>query len=218
MRKMTEQKQSTETDKPEESQSNVVEKNKKSREEKIRDSLELFDEDKDYDFESETEIQIKVPDEATNNMLKISRIVKVSVLALEGYQQKPNQEMEKVTQFTYKLVRQPLASHAVIKAFQGILETYADEANLISKMEWEQFAIRARADWGSFYKTCMRDKAQPDDTLRTVERIFQGCIIAIGEITTGNSQNMSKLFGTLGEGKKMEDNNNIFNEERSSRR
>jgi hypothetical protein len=166
-----------------------------SKRKDLENSLELFEDEKTLDdLEKDITYSVKIPKDATNNILKISRMIKIAVLTLSGYEEQPKGNGEQVT---YKLTKQPLASSEVIKGFQGILEPYADESNMVTKKNWDSFVIQARADWGAFYKLCLREKASPEEKERTVYRIFQGCLINIGEITCDNPGNMNTLFGNI---------------------
>jgi hypothetical protein len=67
------------------------------------------------------------------------------------------------------------------------------------------------ADWGAFYKFCIKNKAQPNSHLRTVYRVFQDCLINIGEITCDNPNNMRDLFRSeVFNGKDEEERGNNF--------
>jgi len=176
-------------------QDSEVEKNKDSNEKNLEDSLELFGETKDsFKVEEATEYEIKISKDVTSNILKTSRLVTISTLTIQGYEEVPNAKNDSST---YKLVKNPLASDEVIKSFQGILKTYSDESNIAGKTNWEDFSIQAMSDWKAFYKLCLKEKASPVNSLRTVYRIFQDCIIAVGKIVCDNPDNMGKLFGGI---------------------
>jgi|SRR6056297_350189 len=167
----------------------------KSKKEEIKNNAELFGVDKDdIDMEKDFTYIVQIPKDTKDNILRISRMVKVAVLKISGYEE-DSQSDGKSTKF--RLIKQPFASSEVIKAFETHLSAYADESNIITKQEWEPFREQALADWRSFYKFCMRNKAQSSEHLRTVYRAFQGCIIRIGEITCDNPKNMDHLFGSL---------------------
>jgi len=172
-----------------------TEEKKTSKDKDLEESIKLFDEEKDLtDLDKEIKYTINIPKDLTYNLLKISRMIKIAVLTLSGYEEQPTGNKEQVT---YKLTKQPLASTEVINGFKGILEPYGDESNMVTKKEWESFVSQARADWGAFYKLCLREKASPENKERTVYRIFQGCLINIGEITCDNPENMGTLFGNI---------------------
>ena len=180
----------------------------KSKDKDLEQSINLFEEDKDLEsLEKDITYAIKIPKDATNNILKISRMIKIAVLTLSGYEEQPKGAEGQVI---YKLTKQPLASSEVIKGFKGILEPYADESNMVTKKKWESFVVQARADWGAFYKLCLREKASPEEKERTVYRIFQGCLINIGEITCDNPSNMGTLFGTINKQVEEEDSRKIY--------
>lgn len=159
----------------------------------IEDSLDIFGVDRrDFKFEKEFIYELQIPPEDKSRMLSISRMIKVAVLTLKGYEEQPSTEV-KTSQF--KLVNEPFGSSQVIKAFESILKPYADESNILTKKDWDSFKIQAMSDWRAFYKFCIRNKAQPNTHLRTVYRVFQDCIINIGEITCDNPDNMNKVMG-----------------------
>ncbi|MFW5889565.1 MAG: hypothetical protein ACOCUD_04210 [Bacillota bacterium] len=169
-------------------------KAKKTNKQDMLDSLELFDEDPaEFDIDKEIISEFKIPKDTTDHLLRISNIIKIELLVLEGYKEIPSGNTETVT---YKLVTQPLCSSHVIKTFEAILKTYSGESNILSKMNWDSFEQRAKSDYGAFYKYCLREQASPEKSLRTVLRTFQGCILSIGEIICDNPQNMNKVFGT----------------------
>jgi len=168
------------------------EKIKTSKRDDLNNSLELFGEDeKTFDVDAETQYEIKISKELTNNLLKTSRLVSISTLTLQGYEEVPS---KKEAVIVYRLVKNPIASSEIIKAFQGILKTYADESNIVGKTDWEDFSIQAMSDWRAFYKVCLKEKATPTKFIRVVYRIFQDCIIAIGKIVCDNPNNMGNLF------------------------
>jgi hypothetical protein len=181
-------------------------KEAKSNEKDLQDSLELFGEDRD-DLTNEFDYEIPISKDTTDNILKISRLIRVSVLTISGYEEQPSDEGSKTV---FKLVKHPLASSEVIKHFESILKPYSDEANIITKKTWDSFKIQALADWSAFYKFCLREKASPETSERTVYRVFQGCIIDIGEITCDNPHNMDKLFGNINKQEQEEAERNIF--------
>ena len=167
----------------------------KSKEKDLEDSIKLFDDEKELkDLEEDIKYTLNISKDSTDTILKISRMIKIAVLTLSGYEEQPTGNKE---QITYKLTKHPLASTEVINGFKSILEPYADESNMITKKEWDSFVEQARADWGAFYKLCLREKASPENKERTVYRVFQGCLINIGEITCDNPQNMNTLFGGI---------------------
>ena len=174
----------------------------------LETSLELFGEDKDsIKLEEEFRYQITIPKDTIDNILRISRVIKTAVLTISGYEEQPSSDT-KITEF--KLSKQPLCSSQVIKTFESLLKPYADESNMVTKKEWDSFKIQAMSDWGAFYKFCLREKASPDISLRTVYRVFQDCIINIGEITCGNPKNMGSLFGNIGRENDNESTGNLL--------
>jgi len=179
----------------------------KSKEEDLKDSLELFGEEKPLDIDKEFEYEIPISKDTTDNILKVSRMIRVGVLTISGYEEQPSDDGSKTI---FKLVKHPLASSEVIKHFESILKPYSDEANLVSQKNWDSFKIQAMSDWGAFYKFCLREKASPETAERTVYRVFQGCIINIGEITCDNPSNMSKLFGNINKEEEAEKARGIF--------
>jgi hypothetical protein len=185
---------------------NYSEESSKTKDQDLQDSLELFGEDK-VDLSKEFDYEINIPKDTTDNILKISRLIRVSVLTISGYEEQPSDDGLKTI---FKLVKNPLASSEVIKHFESILKPYSDEANIITKKTWDSFKIQALADWGAFYKFCLREKASPETSERTVYRVFQGCIIDVGEITCDNPANMGKLFGTINQRERDEEGRNIF--------
>ena len=180
----------------------------KSKDQDLEESIKLFDDEKDLkELEKEITYTINISKDTTNNLLKISRMIKIAVLTLSGYEEQHTGSEEKAV---YKLTKQPLASTEVINGFKGILEPYGDESNMVTKKEWDSFVVQARADWGAFYKLCLREKASPEEKERTVYRIFQGCLINIGEITCDNPQNMGTLFGTINKQVEEEDARKVY--------
>lgn len=174
----------------------------------LADSIKLFDEEKDLlDLEKEIKYKIVISKDTTDTLLKISRMIKMAVLTLSGYEEQATGNKEEIT---YKLTKQPLASTEVINGFKGILEPYGDESNMVTKKEWDSFVTQARADWGAFYKLCLREKASPENKERTVYRIFQGCLINIGEITCDNPENMGTLFGTINRNREEDDARKVY--------
>jgi len=168
---------------------------KKSNQQDLTDSLELFGEDANsVDVNSEFECEVNIPKDTVDNILKISRMIRVAVLTISGYEEQPSSNKNSTK---YKLVKHPLASSQVIKAFESLLKPYSDESNMVSNKTWDSFKIQAMSDWGAFYKFCLREKASPDINLRNVYRVFQGCLTNVGEITCDNPHNMGKLFGTI---------------------
>lgn len=182
----------------------VVEKN---NEEDLKDSLKLFGVDKNSEYDKEFEYEFNLSEETTTNILKISRLIRESTLTISGFEEQPTDDGKKNI---FKLVKHPLASSEVIKHFESILKPYCDEANLVTKKTWDSFKIQALSDWSAFYKFCLREKASPETCERTVYRVFQGCIIDIGEITCDNPQNIKTLFGSINKKAEEEDGRNIF--------
>jgi len=189
----------------------------KSKSDDLKESLKLFELDErkyetdsrfdKYKLDKEFIYEIPINKDTTDNILKISRTIRVAVLTISGYEEQQSDDNKKII---FRLVKQPLASSEAIKHFESILKPYGDESNVIGKQKWDDFRIQALADWGAFYKFCMREKASPEHTERTVYRVFQGCLIKVGEITCDNPDNMNKLFGNIN--KDIEDDNrrNMF--------
>jgi len=179
-----------------------------SKDEDLKQSLAEFDvTEDDIDLDKEFIYEVNIPKDTTDNILRISRLIRVSVLTISGYEEQATQDNSKSV---FKLVKHPLASSEVIKHFESILKPYADESNIVTKKTWDSFKIQAMSDWQAFYKFCLREKASPDVSERTVYRVFQGCIINIGEITCDNPGNMKQLFGTLNRDQEENDRRNIF--------
>jgi len=181
-------------------------KDMSTKERDLKEKLALFDED-DIDLERDFEYSIPIPKETTDKILMVSRLIRVATLTISGYEEQPSSDDKKSV---FKLVKHPLASSEVIKHFESILKPYADESNIVTKKNWDSFKIQALADWGAFFKFCLREKASPEQCERTVYRVFQGCIIDIGEITCDNPENMGKLFGNLNKEQEYEDRRNMF--------
>ncbi len=177
-----------------------------SKERDLKDKLELFGED-DVDFEKDFQYTVNIPKETTDNILMVSRLIRVATLTISGYEEQPSSDEKKTV---FRLVKHPLASSEVIKHFESILKPYADESNIITKKNWDSFKIQALADWGAFYKFCLREKASPEQNERTVYRVFQGCLIDIGEITCDNPENMKQLFGNINKEQDYEDRRNMY--------
>jgi len=173
----------------------------KSKFEDLTDSLDLFDVDKDEikDLDKEFEYTVTIPKETTDSILKISRVVKIAVLKLSGYEEVPTDDKNTIL---FKIKKEPLCSSGVIKVFDSLLSAHADESQLAGKRDWNEFKIVARADWGAFYKYCLREKATDDKNLRTVYRNFQDILLNIGEIVCDNKGSLDKLFGSMNAQKK----------------
>jgi len=179
-----------------------------SKKKDIENSLSYFDINKDdVDIEKDIIYDVKIPKDTKDKILKISRMIKIAVLSISGYEEVPEGGDDSSK---FKLVKPPLASSEVIKTFKSLLEPYADESNLATKKDWDSFKVQALADWGAFYKLCLREKASPEQHERAVQRVFQGCLINIGEITCGNPDNMNKLFGSLNADYEENEGRNIF--------
>jgi len=181
--------------------------NTKSKEQDLKDSFKYFEEEIPKDLEKEFTYTVDIPKETQDKILLISRIIRVATLTISGYEEQPSSDNN---QSLFKLVKHPLASSEVIKHFESILKPYSDESNMVTKKIWDSFRIQAEADWGAFYKFCLREKASPEACERTVYRVFQGCIINIGEITCDNPENMKNLFGGINKEKEIEEGRNIF--------
>jgi len=179
----------------------------RTKEEDLKDSMELFDVEPPKDINKEFEYEVNIPKETTDKIMLISRIIRVATLTISGYEEQPSSD---TTKSIFKLVKHPLASSEVIKHFESILKPYSDESNMVTKKIWDSFRIQAEADWGAFCKFCLREKASPEACERTVYRVFQGCIINIGEITCDNPENMKNLFGGINKEKEIEEGRNIF--------
>ncbi len=180
----------------------------KSKKEEMKKELDHFDlYENDVDFEKDIIHEIKISKNTTDKILTISRMIEEMVLTISGYEEQPDGDSSKTT---YKLVKHPLASSEVIKAFESLLKPYADESNLVTKKNWDSFKIQALADWSSFYKLCLREKASPEQHERTVFRIFQAGLINIGEVTCDNPSNMRTLFGTINDKQEEDDARNVF--------
>lgn len=168
----------------------------KGKFEDLRDSLDWFDIDKNTlkDLDKEFEYTVTLPKETTDAILRISRVVKIAVLKLSGYEEVQTEDKNVIL---FKIKKEPLCSSGVIKIFDSILSAHADESQLAGKRNWNEFKIIARADWGAFYKYCLREKATDDKNLRTVYRNFQDILLNIGEIVCDNKSSLDKLFGSL---------------------
>ena len=179
-----------------------------SKKDDMKKSLADFDlyED-DVDFDEDIVQEIKISKNTTDKILTISRMIKEMVLSISGYEEQTDGD---ATTTKYKLVKNPLASSEVIKAFQGLLQPYADESNLATKKDWDSYKIQALSDSSAFYKLCLREKASPEHHERTVFRIFQAGLINIGEVTCDNPQNMKTLFGTLNDKQEEDDARKIY--------
>ena len=193
--------------KMEEKIQNLNTDNPTSKDQDLKDSLKLFGEEEQDNQDKEFEYEIPISKDTTDNILKISRMIRVGVLTISGFEEQPSDDGSKTI---FKLVKNPLASSEVIKHFESILKPYSDEANIVTKKNWDSFKIQAMSDWGAFYKFCLREKASPETAERTVYRVFQGCIINIGEITCDNPTNMSKLFGNINKEVEDEKDRGIF--------
>lgn len=188
-------------------ETSIIDKKDKQKKDDLEESLELFEEDKTLDdLEEDITHEIKISKDTSNNILKISRMIKESVLTIGGYEEQPTSGDKSV----FKLTKEPMASTEIIKGFEGILKPYADESNMVSKKKWDSFVVQARADWGAFYKLCLREKASPESKERTVQRIFQSCLINIGEITSDNPENMGTLFGNINKNIEEDDARKMF--------
>lgn len=168
-----------------------------SKSKDLRESMKLFgvDDSEKIDIDKEFSYEINIPKDTTDKIFTISRLIRVATLTISGYEEIPSKGNEKSSYF--KLVKNPLASSEVIKHFESLLKPYADESNIVTKKNWDSFKIQALSDWSAFYKFCLREKASPEESERTVYRVFQGCIINIGEITCDNPENMKTLFGQV---------------------
>lgn len=174
----------------------------------LENSLSLFGRDKeDFNVDEEILYEVTIPKDTTDKILKISRMVQVAVLTISGYEELPSGESNTSV---YKLTKDPMAGTEVIKGFEGLLKTYADESNIISKKDWDSYSIQVRSDWGAFYKLYLREKTSPEQKKRTVERIFQNCLINIGEITCDNPGNMNKLFGAINRDQREQEDKKVW--------
>ena len=178
------------------SNNSAEEKVSKSKFDDLRDSLNLFDVDNSdqLDLDKEFEYTVTLPKETTENILKISRVVNIAVLKLSGFEEVQTDDKNVIL---FRIKKEPLCSAGVIKVFDSLLSSHADESQLAGKRDWNEYKIIARADWGAFYKYCLREKATDDKHLRTVYRNFQDILLNIGEIVCDNKGSLDKLFGSM---------------------
>jgi len=171
---------------------------KKSRNERIKDNLELFDQNKD-DFELEgknfaeiTEKSIPIPKESTDKLLSINNIIDQAVLTISGYEKETYKD-----KMVFKQKKLPLSKNSVISTFHALLEPFGDVSNILAKKEWEGFTTQVESSWKAFWKFCIHSRAKPKENTRTIYREFQSCLIGIGEIVCDNPKNMDGFWSKM---------------------
>jgi hypothetical protein len=170
----------------------------KSRNDKLKSKLDIFDQNPDdYDlteksFESVTEKTIPISKDPSDKLLSINNIIETAVLTISGYEKEVFKD-----KLVFKQKKLPLTKNNVITTFHAILEPYGDVSNILAKKDWESFSILIESSWRAFYKFCIHSRAKPKQNTRTIYREFQSCMINIGEIVCENPKNMEGFFNNL---------------------
>lgn len=170
----------------------------KTRNEKIKENLELFDQNSDdFDLDKKsfadlTEKVIPISKDVNDRLMSINNIIETSVLTLSGYVKEVTKD-----KMVFKQKKLPLTKNSIISHFEAILEAFGDPSNILAKKEWDEFRIQVESSWKAFYKFCIHSRAKPKENTRTIYREFQTCLVAIGDIVCGNPKNMEGFWNKL---------------------
>jgi len=169
-----------------------------TRNAKIKEKFELFDENPDdYDLEKKnfmdtTEKVIPLPKSSEDKLLSINNIIEQAVLTISGYEKEFRKQ-----NIIFKQKKLPLTKNDVISTFHAILEPFGDVSNILSKKDWNSFCVQVESSWRAFYKFCIHSRAKPKTNTRTIYREFQTCLINIGDIVCENPENMKGFWNRL---------------------
>jgi len=144
------------------------------------------------EFTSRKEITIAKETDLTNRVTQINKIALSYRMILEG-----KTFFEETGSF--KQTGPAIAGKKFISLSYGVINSYSNESNLITEKDFDKFAIQFMDAFEKVNNLILRDRSISEKDYRVIIKLFKDKLMNIGDIITGASGNMEKIFNTYKE-------------------
>lgn len=173
---------------------------KKNDDEELNNALDYLGLDKD-EVTDEAFVNFKVDKEVSKKVTKLTQIPISFKMTLEG----KSFDEEKGG---YKQNFKAIAGQRFISKANGILMTYASEANLLTQKDIDTFVMQYADACRKIESELLRDRSISEKNTRVIFKMFKDSLFNIGEIIIGSKKNMEAVFGKF-EQDRQEDKENV---------
>jgi len=164
----------------------MSESEKKDNNKDYLDTLDWLGLD-DKDVKSKSQIQIETDKNISEKVTKINSISMNYKFILEGKSFIPEDNV-------YKQTSLALAGKRFINLSYSILNSFSEESNLITKKDMDKFIVQFEDAFVKVNDAGLLDRTISEKDLRLIIKIFKDKLMNIGDIITGSSGNMDKVF------------------------
>jgi len=170
--------------------SNDEEKISKEKEEYLKDIDELGFSEDEIDLKAKVSIPLSKGDRS--NILMLNNIALEFKAILSGKDKQEGTE-------NYVQVGRAWASRSFIDASYGILNSYSEQANLVTSKDEETFFIQFTDAFNKINNMMLLDRSILPKFYSPIIKLIKDRLVNIGNIITNNNGNMEAVIGRIGE-------------------
>jgi len=123
-----------------------------------------------------------------NEILKVQNIAKEYKATLEG---KKKDDLNN----KYIQTNKAIASQRFIDLTYSMLNSFAEQSNIVSGKDIDNFFIQYRDAFNKMQNALLRDRGIEDKSQSLIVKLFKDKLLNIGEIITNNKGNMEAIVG-----------------------
>ena len=183
----------TEVDEGEE---NSISSRKGADEEEFNSALDFLGLDKDT-VNDEAFVNFKVDKEVSKKVTKLTQFAVAFRMTLEG----KHYDEEKGG---YRQTAKAIAGKRFIAKANGILMSYATEANLLTQKNIETFVIQYADACRKIESELLRDRSISEKNTRVIFKMFKDTLFNIGEVIVGYKENIQAVLGKIDQDRQKE--------------
>jgi len=142
------------------------------------------------EMEDEAFISFKVDKEVSKKVTKLTQLPMNFRMALEG----KSYDEEKAG---YKQTGKAIAGSRFISKANGILNSFASEANLLTQKDIDTFIMQFADACRKVESELLRDRSISEKNTRAIFKMFKDTLFNIGEVIVGSKENMKAVFGRI---------------------
>lgn len=163
-------------------------------EEEYNDALDYLGLDKKV-VADESFVNFKVDKEVSKMVTKLTQMAMNFRMSLEG----KNYDEEKGG---FRQVGKAIAGQRFIAKANGVLNSFAAEANLLTQKDIETFVMQYADACIKIETELLRDRSISEKNTRVIFKMFKDSLFNIGEVIIGSKENMKAIFGRIDQERK----------------
>jgi len=153
----------------------------------LQEALDYLNVDKE-DVEKKSKVSIKGFNGMSEKILEVNKITLEYKMTLEGKEFDSDENQ-------YIQVSKAIAGSHFIRLSSGIINSFSETANLVSKKDIDKFNIQFIDAFLKLNNAALRDRTIGEKDMRLVLKLAKDKLCNVGDIITNNEGNMAAVIG-----------------------